>query len=321
VISYYLADDTISVYCRSPLNSGLASGQFLNRGYHINTGSGKPFTAEDFHIGARLQFMSKTLEVDAVDDYSLAYTHLTINEIMALVRRKIEEKNANLRQAFMDMDEDGDFEMSYDEFTNALVGRNLNLEELLTTRDKLTLFRHFDKNGNGTITLKEFIETIEDGDPFHSHQDHTGLDPFEVFETKDMTEKEIEAYVDLANDNMLTGKKEMEVDNALNKFVQFTHSHRDSSHTFSIFHDIDQDKSGTITLEEFREVLMERIHMTQRDVDLVSEKFFKKGCNGIRYNNFVKALLQYTDSKKKGKFLGNGYKPKSMKGSSSSFDA
>ncbi|GMH47270.1 hypothetical protein TrRE_jg10885, partial [Triparma retinervis] len=109
-------------------------------------------------------------------------------------------------------------------------------------------------------------------------------------------------------------------DNALNKFVQFTHSHRDSSHTFAIFKDMDKDNSGVINVEEFREILMERIHMTQRDVDLVTEKFFKKGCKGIRYNNFVKALLHYTDSKKKGMFLGNGYKPKSMKGTSSSFD-
>jgi len=191
VISYYLADDTLSVFCRSPLNSGLTSGHYLNRGYHINNASGKPFTAEDFFIGARLQFRSKTLEVDDVDEYSLAYTHLTINEIMALVRRKIEEKNVNLRQAFMDMDEDGDFEMTYDEFTNALVGRNLNLEELLTTRDKLTLFRHFDKNGNGTVTLQEFIETIEE-DPFHAKQeDNTGLDPYEHFETQDMSESQV----------------------------------------------------------------------------------------------------------------------------------
>jgi len=113
---------------------------------------------------------------------------------------------------------------------------------------------------------------------------------------------------------MLSGKKELEIDAALNKFVQFTHSHRDISHTSEIFHVFDEDHSGMISLEEFKDILIEMIHMTSRDVQLVVEKFFKNGVQGIRYDNFVKVILQYTDAKKKGKFLGNGYKPPSRKG-------
>lgn len=89
IISYYLADDTVSVFCRSPANSGLTSGQFLNRGYHLNSESGKPFTHDDFYLGARLHFRSRILEIDDIDDYSLAYTHYSIGEIMALIRRKV----------------------------------------------------------------------------------------------------------------------------------------------------------------------------------------------------------------------------------------
>ena len=103
VISYYLADDSISVFCRSPPNSGLTSGQFLNRGFHINTATGKAFTHEEFYLGARLHFRSRVLEIDDVDEYSLAYTHLSINEIMALVRRKVEEKNIDLHKTFLEV--------------------------------------------------------------------------------------------------------------------------------------------------------------------------------------------------------------------------
>ena len=163
IISYYLADDTISVFCRSPLNSGLTSGQFLNRGYHINSATGKAFSSGDFYVGARLCFTNKTLEIDDVDDYSLAYTHLTISEIMALVRRKVEERNVNLHEAFSEIDEDHNAEISYEEFANAMMGRNLNLEELLTKRDMLTLFRHFDKNSNGSVSYSEVRSARERG--------------------------------------------------------------------------------------------------------------------------------------------------------------
>ena len=87
-MSYYLADDTISVFVRSPPNSGLTSGQYLRRGRHKNLNTGHPFTPDDLYQGARLIFRSLTLEIDAVDDYSKNYTHMTTEEILGLVRQK-----------------------------------------------------------------------------------------------------------------------------------------------------------------------------------------------------------------------------------------
>ena len=128
-----------------------------------------------------------------------------------------------------------------------------------------------------------------------------------------MSDEQIEAYVNLANQKKLTGKKEIDVENALSKFVQFTHSHRSANHTAQLFMDFDTDRSGKLTIDEFENVLRDSIHLTRREIDLIKEKFFMPGVTSFNYTNFLKVLQTYTDAKKKGKFLGNGYKPPSLK--------
>ncbi|GMH95523.1 hypothetical protein TrST_g9293 [Triparma strigata] len=313
VISYYLADDSISVFCRSPPNSGLTSGQFLNRGFHINTATGKAFTHEEFYLGARLHFRSRVLEIDDVDEYSLAYTHLSINEIMALVRRKVEEKNIDLHKTFLEFDTDHNQVITYDEFCEVLQGSNFNLRDMLAERDLMTLFRQFDTSNDGQISYLEFCHQLQQADPFHSEQDFTGMDPHEVFVGQAMTDDQIQAYVNLTNEKKLSGRKEIQVDEALAKLVQFTHSHRDDSHTSKLFREFDLDHSGTLSLEEFKQVLMDRMHLGAREVSLIADKFFKPGVETIHYDNFLKVYSLYMDAKKKGMFLGNGYKPPSLK--------
>ncbi|GMH98573.1 hypothetical protein TL16_g13417, partial [Triparma laevis f. inornata] len=56
--------------------------------------------------------------------------------------------------------------------------------------------------------------------------------------------------------------------------VQFTHSHRDDSHTSKLFREFDLDHSGTLSTDEFSQVLTERMHLAQRDVALITDKFF-----------------------------------------------
>jgi len=97
------------------------------------------------------------------------------------------------------------------------------------------------------------------------------------------------------------------------KFVQFTHSHRNAGHMTSLFMDFDENGDGHVSMEEFGNVLREKIHLSRRDVEIVKLKFFPFETENIQFDNFIMAVKQYTDAKKKGKFLG-GYKPPSIKG-------
>ena len=178
----------------------------------------------------------------------------------------------------------------------------------------MTLFRHFDTGNDGQITYLEFCAAIQDSNPFESTQDETGYNPTEKFVASSMTDSQIDAYVNLTNEKKLTGRKEIQCEEALNKLVAFTQSHRDAHHTANLFRDFDEDHSGTLGLAEFREVLGTKIHLGKRDIDLILDKFFPPGVSSLHYENFLRALQTYTDAKKKGKFLGNGYKPPSLKG-------
>jgi hypothetical protein len=120
-------------------------------------------------------------------------------------------------------------------------------------------------------------------------------------------------YIHLLHKKELDGKKEIDLENAMQKLVQFTHSHRDAGHTAMLFRDFDIDHSGTLSVPEFREVLSEKVHFTSRDIDLVLMKFFKPGVENLNYMNFLTAIQAYTDAKKKGKFLGMGKKPSTVK--------
>jgi len=149
------------------------------------------FTTEELFLGARLQFRSRTLEIDAVDDYSMAYTHMSLPEILGLLRQKIQEKNVNLHETFRSYDDDHSQGLTYDEFHDALRGTNLNLEDLLTKRDVLSLFRHFDKDNSGLISYLEFCNGIQEANPFDAQMDSNYVNPHEQFTVSKMTEEEV----------------------------------------------------------------------------------------------------------------------------------
>ena len=96
----------------------------------------------------------------------------------------------------------------------------------------------------------QFCAAIQDTNPFESTQDETGFDPNEKFIGSDMTDSEIEAYVNITNDRKLTGRKEIQCEEALTKLIAFTQSHRDAHHTANLFRDFDEDHSGTLTFDE-----------------------------------------------------------------------
>jgi len=314
VVSYYLADDTISVFVRSPPNSGLTSGQYLRRGRHKNLNTGHPFTPDDLYQGARLIFRSLTLEIDAVDDYSKNYTHMTTEEILGLVRQKVNEKGINIHEVFRLYDEDKSQGLSYQEFHDALRGSNFNLDDLLSQRDIMTLFRQFDRDGSGQIAYLEFCAGVQEADVFNSTMDRNLVNPDEAFVMKSMNEDEVEDYIHRIHQNELDGRKERDLEEAMGKFIQFVSSHRDAGHMANLFMDFDDNGDGSISMEEFGNVLTDKIHLSRRDVDIIKLKFFPFDCEKIQFDNFVKVLKAYTDAKKKGKFLGR-YKPPTMKGS------
>lgn len=90
VVSYYLADDQISVYERRLRNSGFQSQLFFGKREIFKPDqerfvSRKPdiYTKEDFWIGNTLKLEGYTFELLDADDYCMRYMELNCHEVIS----------------------------------------------------------------------------------------------------------------------------------------------------------------------------------------------------------------------------------------------
>ena len=79
IISFYLADDSISVYEPEQKNSGILKGKFLHRNRYKNVDKNDEFlTLSDLQIGGNVKINGHSFHVLSADQYTEAYmnTHL-----------------------------------------------------------------------------------------------------------------------------------------------------------------------------------------------------------------------------------------------------
>ncbi|EQC42811.1 hypothetical protein SDRG_00531 [Saprolegnia diclina VS20] len=72
IVTFYLADDTISIYEPEQRNSGIVSGKFLERGPHKSP-AGVRYGLNDFFIGNELSFNAYKFLIFDADDYTKHY--------------------------------------------------------------------------------------------------------------------------------------------------------------------------------------------------------------------------------------------------------
>ncbi|DAZ94331.1 TPA: hypothetical protein N0F65_012134 [Lagenidium giganteum] len=69
VITYYLTDDTVSIYEPEQRNSGVVNGKFLERGVYKSL-EGRRYLLDDFVIGNELSFNSHRFQLFDADEYT-----------------------------------------------------------------------------------------------------------------------------------------------------------------------------------------------------------------------------------------------------------
>ncbi|XP_063693054.1 EF-hand domain-containing family member C2-like [Bolinopsis microptera] len=72
IISFFLSDDTISVFEPEKRNSGIVHGKFIERSKIMNP-SGGYYQAEDIYVGAVVNFRSHQFVITDADEYALSY--------------------------------------------------------------------------------------------------------------------------------------------------------------------------------------------------------------------------------------------------------
>jgi len=74
IISYYLADDSISIFEPAQKNSGIVEGKFLERNKYKNRWNSEKFiTPSDIAIGGDIMINSYSFHILSADDYTTKY--------------------------------------------------------------------------------------------------------------------------------------------------------------------------------------------------------------------------------------------------------
>lgn len=163
VLVFYLADNTISIFEPVVRNSGIVGGKFLQRQKTCNS-EGRPFTANDFYVGARVLINSFPFVILNSDSRSLDYmetnneefSHSDINKIVRKMQAMLQSSRTGLAEAFRKADEHNTTGLQMEVFLSIM--SNLKLE--LSEQEILTVLRYFDKSGESYASYEEVAARV-----------------------------------------------------------------------------------------------------------------------------------------------------------------
>lgn len=168
VITFYLSDDTVSIFEPPQQNSGIIGGKFLERSQMLNPDSGENFLPFDFKLGAVVQLNKYRFRLLDCDEFTRKYIEskgeylrsqlykVSLNGIMKDLQKRNEEAKEALRAAFRIMDEDRSGNITHMEFLQTL--RHLHYD--IEIEDAEPLLAWFDPEWKGYISYAEFCDAI-----------------------------------------------------------------------------------------------------------------------------------------------------------------
>mmetsp|Transcript_42262 Transcript_42262/g.100348 ORF Transcript_42262/g.100348 Transcript_42262/m.100348 type:complete len:631 (+) Transcript_42262:160-2052(+) len=168
VITFWLADDTVSIFEPPQQNSGIVGGKFLDRQERINPATGNKYSPFEFKVGTVVEvnsFRFKIMDSDAFTQKFIAtggknissmLYKASLKDIMNNLAKRFEEAKAALRAAFHVMDEDRSGNITHEEFISALNMLHFDIE----IADAEPLLWWFDPDWKGYISYAEFCDAI-----------------------------------------------------------------------------------------------------------------------------------------------------------------
>ncbi|XP_029937185.1 EF-hand domain-containing family member C2 [Myripristis murdjan] len=144
IISFYLCDDTISVFEPPQRNSGVLGGRFLERGRVKKPGQelfksemSEYFTAQDLYVGATLILKNQPFQLLDADEYTFSYMEkhaeefpqANLGHILSKLRSIPEEKQNEIRKFLALSDPSNTGLIPYEPFRGLLLDMGCNMSE------------------------------------------------------------------------------------------------------------------------------------------------------------------------------------------------
>uniref|UniRef100_A0A671TV70 EF-hand domain-containing family member C2 n=1 Tax=Sparus aurata TaxID=8175 RepID=A0A671TV70_SPAAU len=173
IISFYLCDDSISVFERPQRNSGVLGGKFLARGRVKKPGQElfkrelpEYFAAQDLYIGATLCLNNKNFQLLDADEYTFNYMEqhpeefpkANVGNILSKLRSIPEEKQREIGKFLALIDPSNTGFIPYESFRGLLMG----LECGLTEHEVLVLSRSCSEHEQPGVDVGLMLAVAQD---------------------------------------------------------------------------------------------------------------------------------------------------------------
>jgi len=175
VVSFYLADDTMSIFEPPQRNSGIGGGKFLERGKfrHMEPpqgGAPRFFVGRDFFVGAIIpvEFSPhQQLQLLEADAFTLKYCEANPSEFplsdmeqicLNMVNELRRGDAIEVRHYFRAADRELTGHLDKETFIEKL--KEMKLLDLLRRQELITLLRRYDEGGSETILYNEFCDDL-----------------------------------------------------------------------------------------------------------------------------------------------------------------
>ncbi|XP_072118369.1 EF-hand domain-containing family member C2 isoform X2 [Mobula birostris] len=155
ILSYYLSDDTISIFESPKVNSGITGGKFLERGRIKKPGQelykselSDYFTQQDLFIGAKLCFYGNYFCLVDADEYTFCYMEKNADEyqkanictILTKLKTSGNVHSLEIKRMLAAHDHNRTGIINYDEFRNIIIQIG---EGHLTEHEVITMGRYY----------------------------------------------------------------------------------------------------------------------------------------------------------------------------------
>ncbi|XP_061142306.1 EF-hand domain-containing family member C2 [Syngnathus typhle] len=173
IISFYLSNDSISVFERSQKNSGLLGGMFLGRGRVKKPGQevfksepSEYFTAQDLYVGASLCLNNRLFQLLDADEYTLNYLEqhaeqfpkANIGNILAKLRTIPEEKQREIKNFLTLNDPTNSGFVNFESFRDLLMATECELSD----HEILVLARSFSEHQQPEVDIGLMLAVAQD---------------------------------------------------------------------------------------------------------------------------------------------------------------
>jgi len=168
VINFYLFDDTLSIHEPPQRNLGIVTGKFLEKGVHLNQNTGRLFEPADLMPGQIVKVFNHEFEVLDMDEYTRKFVvqdptgHLPVDlqAVLEKLRESMRQQFPLVRDIFRRFDTDHNGVLTLHELKQALQKFGFQLSD----EEVMIIMRHFDRRQDGQISYNEFCDTLLEED-------------------------------------------------------------------------------------------------------------------------------------------------------------